>query len=76
VPNQGRRKLFCKACGRHVSECGQLSARAKCYDCGGSRMVENARQLSEHSGPWFDHWRRRSLAALGIITVDAPPPEA
>lgn len=29
-------------------------------------MLENAHQLREHRGPYFDHWRRRTLAAFGI----------
>jgi hypothetical protein len=76
VPYNGRRKRFCLACGGHVSEVGTLSARGKCWTCGGSRVLANADDLRRHSGPYFDHWRRRSLAALGVIVVDAPPPEA
>jgi len=33
-------------------------------------MLANAADLRAHSGPYFDHWRRRSLAALGVIVVD------
>jgi hypothetical protein len=29
-------------------------------------MADNHRDLLNHSGPWFTHWRRRSLAALGV----------
>ena len=30
-------------------------------------MADNNRELREHNGPWFEHWRRRSLAALGVF---------
>lgn len=32
-------------------------------------MLENAHQLREHRGPFFDHWRRRTLAAFGVQLV-------
>jgi hypothetical protein len=31
------------------------------------RRESNLRDLATHSGAWFDHWRRRSLAALGVF---------
>jgi hypothetical protein len=30
--------------------------------------LTNRRQLIEHDGPLFDHWRRRCLAAFGVVT--------
>ena len=33
-------------------------------------MLQNARELAAHSGPLFDHWRRRCLAAFGVTVVD------
>lgn len=36
------------------------------------RQIANSRDLHEHRGPYFDHWRQRSLAALGIFE----PPDA
>lgn len=35
-------------------------------------MIENYRQLSAHDGPYFEHWRRRCLAAFGVTTIDEP----
>lgn len=72
VPNRGHNGYFCRVCGRHRNECGKLSARYKCAECGDERMVTNWNELREHSGPAFDHWRRRTLAAFGIL---APTPE-
>jgi len=33
-------------------------------------MLSNNYNLMGHSGPFFDHWRRRSLAALGVFASD------
>jgi hypothetical protein len=33
-------------------------------------MIENYRELRAHSGPWFQHWRRRTAAAIGAVLVD------
>lgn len=59
-----------------MDECGPLSARYKCAECGDDRMIHNNRQLMAHTGPFFDHWRRRSLAAFGVIQVDERTDEA
>lgn len=67
---RGVTRTDCRVCGRHVSECGPLSARGKCGECGERRMRENHAQLLAHSGPFFLHWRTRSLAALGVVVVD------
>jgi hypothetical protein len=74
VPYRGRRKTHCRVCGRHRDVCGVLSARAKCFDCGLGRVAVNALQLHDHSGYYFEHWRRRCLAAFGVVLPDDPPP--
>lgn len=33
-------------------------------------MLENRRAMIAHSGPQFDRWRKRTLAAFGIIELD------
>jgi hypothetical protein len=33
-------------------------------------VVENAFALHRHAGPWFDHWRRQSAAAVGGVLLD------
>lgn len=38
-------------------------------------MVENHRELVAHSGPWFDYWRVRTLAAFGVVALDSGRPE-
>lgn len=72
MPWRGHNGHFCKRCGRHRSECGKLSARYVCADCGDVNSTVNRQQLRAHAGPYFDHWRRRSLAALGVIVADEP----
>lgn len=39
-------------------------------------MLANRRELVAHTGPAFDHWRRRTLAAFGITGLDSGRPEA
>jgi len=34
------------------------------------RIEDNFRGLVEHRGPHFEHWRRRCLAAFGVLPVD------
>lgn len=46
-----------------------LSARYKCQDCIRARINANLHDLHYHRGPFFDHWRRRCLAALGVAEV-------
>lgn len=33
-------------------------------------MIVNRRQLREHAGPWFHHWRRGVAASVGALLVD------
>ena len=33
-------------------------------------MIENHRAMLRHDGPFAEHWRRRCLAAFGIVEVD------
>jgi len=33
-------------------------------------VVENAMQLHEHSGPFFEHWRRKVAASVGAVLLD------
>jgi hypothetical protein len=53
-----------------VSECGALSSTKLCVDCGLGRWTANHSQLKAHSGPWFDHWRRRVAASVGALPLD------
>lgn len=64
------RPHFCKICGGHDSQVGRVSMRGKCRYCGDERVVENHEQLRAHDGPWFEHWRRRTMAAFGIVLLD------
>lgn len=60
-----RRRNECRVCGArwpYVS----VSARGLCPDHTRIRQHENVTQLREHRGPYFDHWRERTLAAFGV----------
>lgn len=70
MPWRGHNGAFCHGCGKHRDEVGPLSARYKCAACGEAAMIENHRELVAHAGPRFAHWRRRTLAAFGIVAVD------
>jgi hypothetical protein len=52
-----------------------LSRTGLCGFCAELRWTENLVSLKTHTGPYFDHWRRRSLAALGVIVLDDNPSE-
>jgi len=39
-------------------------------ECVDVRIKANGYDLKAHNGYWFQHWRRRSLAALGVTVVD------
>lgn len=60
----------CKRCGRPGQIRKTLSATGLCRPCGAQIAAENLTQLVAHDGPYFDHWRRRCLAAFGIVQVD------
>jgi len=62
----------CRICERSTDEVGRLSARGKCAECGNRRLVENHEAMLARRGPFFDHWRRRTLAAFGVGLADEP----
>lgn len=68
---RGVRRTHCGVCRKSIEEVGKLSTRGKCQGCADERMVENAAQLHAHSGPFFEHWLRRTRAAFGLVEVDA-----
>lgn len=70
VVPRGVRRTQCVSCHRSTAECGALSYRGKCVDCSTRRALDNATQLRAHSGPYFEHWRMRCLAAFGVVTLD------
>jgi hypothetical protein len=69
---KGYPRTGCRGCGRPLAVIGSVSKRGLCDDCGTARRNANLACLVTHSGPYFDHWRRRSLAALGVIVLDEP----
>lgn len=71
-----RHPLSCRICGASAFDGVHISARGKCSSCAEAREVANHRQLKAHTGPFFDWWRLRSLAALGDLRelLDTTPP--
>ena len=70
------RPKTCRNCERHESEVGRISWRGLCSECGRERYMANHDQMLVHSGPFADHWRRRTLAAFGVVDLDAGRDEA
>lgn len=67
---RGYKRRFCANCARPVEECGTLSARGKCRDCGHAIEAANIIDLSTHSGHFFHHWRRSMAASVGGVLLD------
>lgn len=62
-----RKRKWCKVCQQHTSVVGHISARGKCTECGNARLEANNAAMRRHTGPFYEHWRRRTLAAFGIV---------
>lgn len=56
----------CKDCGTRDEGGGGISAKGYCLEHAEARRIANNQQLIEHRGPYFDHWRARTLAAFGV----------
>lgn len=64
------RRATCRNCHRHRSECGPISWNGNCQRCAHERMAANLLDLVTHSGAFFEHYRRRMVAAFGGVLVD------
>jgi hypothetical protein len=60
----------CKRCERHTNECGVLSHTRLCADCGREVLTSSIIEQASHSGPIFQHWRRRIAASVGATVLD------
>lgn len=71
---KGHVRVSCRICERHISECGSLSKRGKCSECAHAMVLANLQGLGAHGGrqggPFFDHWRRRSVEVYGGVLLD------
>ena len=63
----------CKGCGKSSAEVGPLSWTRLCEECGQYRLIANNVELHVQSGPFYDHWRRRSYMAARRILLDDGP---
>lgn len=68
-----RRRVTCVNCERHIDECGPLSARGRCADCGEARLRANIDAMILHSGETKAAWREGMLRAA-LDGVDEPEP--
>ena len=63
-------RQYCRICARHRDEVGDLSTRGKCQECATAMVAANITHLEAHNGVFFDHWRRRTVAAFGAVFPD------
>jgi hypothetical protein len=61
---------WCRSCGKHASEVGELSHTRLCVRCARARIEHNYDGLTEHTGPFFRHWRTRIAASVGGVLID------
>lgn len=61
------RVVNCTVCSRHIAECGPLSARKRCIDCGVGEGIKQNQEMAHHSGEYFLDWRRRMARSVGAV---------
>jgi len=63
---------FCKDCGA-TNEETHISQTGLCFGCGLERRLANNEQLENGSGPFYEHWLRRSYLAMRprLLALDA-----
>lgn len=66
--------LACRCCRTPIQHRSELSATGLCADCGPRLQREATLQLIAHHGPYFEHWRRRCLAAFSSPRIEHPKP--
>jgi len=59
------RPTWCRVCGKHETEAGQISWRGKCLDCANTRQTENIEGLASMSGHVRDRWARGMILSAG-----------
>jgi len=60
----------CRNCGGPSAEVGPLSHNRFCRPCAERLEAEAILQQVNHSGPVFQHWRRRIAASVGAVCKD------
>lgn len=70
MPWRGHKRPTCKICGRPRQEGELFSARGKCPDCGNGRMLTQTGEMRDHSGVYFQEWRRQVAKSVGAVVLD------
>lgn len=60
----------CKQCGGHARDVGVLSHTRLCMECSTENRRAAALDLANHSGPYFQAWRRGVAASVGAVFLD------
>jgi DNA-directed RNA polymerase subunit RPC12/RpoP len=66
MAKRGRPRIIeykCKECGKPISRTQAYRSKL-CPDCAMARIRENARQLQEKSGPYYERWKARYEAGM------------
>lgn len=66
IEHHPSKRSTCKRCGRHYEAVGSISWGGNCKECGNETALANLHQLRAHNGEWFQHYRKRILAAFGV----------
>lgn len=65
-----RRRRNCMNCGRHDSECGEISWRGNCIECGLSRLEQSVYEQRDRKGPMYRRWQTNIIAGLERLLLD------
>ena len=44
-----------------------LNRMGRCHDCAMKKMLSVPRQLHDHSGPEYEHWKEQIKASIGRL---------
>lgn len=70
MPWRGHLSNFCKICGEPRLEGEYLTKRGNHSTCSAAIADAEIKQLRNHTGPHFEHWRRQMAASVGGILLD------
>jgi hypothetical protein len=61
---------FCRICGRHAREVGELSHTRLCEECSATQLASNVVQMIGRTGPNWRRWRRGMAGCVGGVLLD------
>ncbi len=58
------KRVRCRGCDRHIDECGPLSARKLCEDCGVAGIEQAVEQMFTGRGAIYERWAANTAAGV------------